>query len=428
MFSYRLSRLAPKIIFAFAAASLLFSVSAHAEDQIEFLTGLSVRGKVTKIDKENRIIHFETTVAGRKSVRKYEYARIHKVNYRGKEHVLNKMQGGTSQNAVLTPAEVLKKVKEEGSQTPTWYAATQVEHPKSLDLSWPIKPPKEGWNSQRNVGQYLWDVIYPNPGRWQSGIRLVQHLLEQHEGNRTLVKRDRRTLGSMYFRLFQDYPRAAYWLQLGQVTKNDNEATMLAECYWRMGSRELGLDWLRSNRVSVGKIKLLGDMGETDFAVGLTKSFGNSNAKHQAFLAAGDALRLAKRYDEAIAFYKKVLAAKPHKNAQYNARFRGRAQESITAIKLFEQFDLNRQADGTFKASSVGYNGPIEVEVVVKDKSIESVRVLKHREKQFYSAINDTTNQIVKSQDIREIDGTTSATITSQAIVNATAKALGSTQ
>jgi len=50
--------------------------------------------------------------------------------------------------------------------------------------------------------------------------------------------------------------------------------------------------------------------------------------------------------------------------------------------------------------------------------------VIKHVEKQFYAAITDTTNQIVKKQSVNGIDATSRATITSQAIVNATAKAL----
>ena len=48
----------------------------------------------------------------------------------------------------------------------------------------------------------------------------------------------------------------------------------------------------------------------------------------------------------------------------------------------------------------------------------------RHHEKQFYSAIEDTTAQIVKEQGFTGIDATSGATITSEAIINATAKAL----
>jgi uncharacterized protein with FMN-binding domain len=60
----------------------------------------------------------------------------------------------------------------------------------------------------------------------------------------------------------------------------------------------------------------------------------------------------------------------------------------------------------------------------VKAGRIEDVRVSKHTEKQFYSSIADTTRQIIQKQGVKGIDATASATITSEAIINATAKAL----
>ena len=55
---------------------------------------------------------------------------------------------------------------------------------------------------------------------------------------------------------------------------------------------------------------------------------------------------------------------------------------------------------------------------------IEAVRVVHHKEKQFYSAIDDTTRKIVQRQGVKGVDATSSATITSNAIINASAKAL----
>ena len=62
--------------------------------------------------------------------------------------------------------------------------------------------------------------------------------------------------------------------------------------------------------------------------------------------------------------------------------------------------------------------------VVVKNARIESVRVTQHTEKQFYSAITDTTARIIAKQGVKGVDMTSGATITAEAIVNATAKAL----
>ena len=41
-------------------------------------------------------------------------------------------------------------------------------------------------------------------------------------------------------------------------------------------------------------------------------------------------------------------------------------------------------ADGTYRASSVAYNGSLEVEVNVRQGRLTGVRVTSHREKQFY--------------------------------------------
>jgi uncharacterized protein with FMN-binding domain len=82
-------------------------------------------------------------------------------------------------------------------------------------------------------------------------------------------------------------------------------------------------------------------------------------------------------------------------------------------------------ADGSYKASSQGYEGPIEVTVAVAGGRIEDVRVTNHKEKQFYSALTDTPQKIIAKQSVKGIDTTSNATITSEAIVNATAKAIG---
>jgi uncharacterized protein with FMN-binding domain len=96
----------------------------------------------------------------------------------------------------------------------------------------------------------------------------------------------------------------------------------------------------------------------------------------------------------------------------------------VEAIELFELSDVKNVADGTYRASSTAYTGPLEVEVEVAGGRIESVAVVKHTEKQFYSAITDTPQQIIDKQSVKGIDTTSRATITSVAIINATAKAL----
>ena len=63
-------------------------------------------------------------------------------------------------------------------------------------------------------------------------------------------------------------------------------------------------------------------------------------------------------------------------------------------------------------------------EVVVSRGKIKDVRVTQMKDKQFYSALTDVPQQIVARQSVEGIDAFSGATVTSQAIVNATAKAL----
>ena len=59
---------------------------------------------------------------------------------------------------------------------------------------------------------------------------------------------------------------------------------------------------------------------------------------------------------------------------------------------------------------------------------IAAVQVTRHTEKQYYSSITDTCAQIIKKQGAKGVDATSGATITSEAILNASIKALGKAQ
>ena len=60
----------------------------------------------------------------------------------------------------------------------------------------------------------------------------------------------------------------------------------------------------------------------------------------------------------------------------------------------------------------------------VRGKKIEDVKVTQHKEKQYYSALTDVPSQIIAKQGVKGVDATSRATITGDAIINATAKAL----
>ena len=406
-----------------------------AQDAVEFLNGTKLEGKLLKIRTQDKNFDFQSVIGGKEVKRTYDYSQVHAVVIRNKRHILT--QKPTEQTAAssatigLYPAgvtprsrkEVTEKVEQAGRRLPSWYGTTQMNLPPKLDLSWPLKP-KGQWNSSVNVGQFIWDRVNPNAGRWKQGIKLVHECMNKHAHSEALLQRDQQKLGTMYFTLLQDYEHAAYWLQKANSQPSTPSGVHLAECYWRLGNREMAMELLSSSRLHFDAIKLFGDMGELDQALRLAERFRKSNAINEAFLNAGDACRKAGKLELAINYYNDVLTNNAARNEQYKKRFRDRASGAIEAINLFEKADVSKVADGTYSDSSSAYNGKLDIEIRVGDGRIESLRVTNHKEKQYYAALTDTPNQIISKQSIRGIDGTSGATITSQAIVHATAKAL----
>ena len=323
-----------------------------------------------------------------------------------------------------TKAEIEELINTVGKTKPDWFDSVKLEYPRTLDLNWPQPPPMREWNNQRNVGQYVWDIINPNESKWKSGIRFMHFMLEKHANNVELRTRIMQSLGGMYFNFFRDYPRAAFWLRAAGVDGNSPQCVRLAECYFRMGNKEMAKELLDQPQVYFGAIKLWADMGELDKALRVAGAFAE-RFPDMVYLSAGDACRTVGKLDDAVAYYGTVLTfPATGRMAKRILRNQQRAQENIDSIKLYESLELSRVPDGKYTGKAPGYAGDVYIEVVVADGRIQSVRVTQHKEKQFYSAIEDTPAQIVKEQGFTGIDATTGATITSEAIINATAKAL----
>ena len=60
---------------------------------------------------------------------------------------------------------------------------------------------------------------------------------------------------------------------------------------------------------------------------------------------------------------------------------------TLQAIKVIDNLDLKRIADGTYTASSLGYSSQVEVSVTIKAGHIDSAKVSQHHEKQYYASI-----------------------------------------
>ena len=255
-----------------------------------------------------------------------------------------------AERVTRTQAEVEALIKKVGASSPQWWDSVKLTYPKTLDLNWPMKAPGK-WNNQVNVGQYIWDVINPNPGRWKEGIRLVHHLMIKHQNDRAKLARAMQSLGAMFHNFTQDWPRAVFWWRMSQKYGGQVDPTRLANCYWQMGcepmTREMltriGSDYTRNGAV----IKLWADMGEIDKALQLAETKARTNRPQIAYLAAANACRQAGQYAKALNYYQKAVnAPQPAKKNLDLTRARQQAQEAIEAIKLYEMLDLSRVKDG----------------------------------------------------------------------------------
>jgi len=229
----------------------------------------------------------------------------------------------------------------------------------------------------------------------------------------------------MYAHLLEDYPHAAFWAR-----KHARDPILLADCYWKMGCKVMATEILaRINGDPTRNctiVKLWSDMGELDKALRIAEQEAERGRPVVAYLAAADACRKVGRYPQALAYYEKAVANDTNPRATAAKMNTQRALAGIEAIKVFELLDLSRIADGQYKGSSYAFTGPLELTVTVKSGQIEAVRVSKHTEKQFYSSITDTTGQIILKQSLKGVDATSGATVTSEAIIQATGKALAS--
>ena len=329
-------------------------------------------------------------------------------------------------SATRSKAEIEELIDGVGKTPPEWYDSVKLDYPRSLDLNWPQPPPTKEWDARRNVGQYVWEIINANPSKWKSGVRFMHFMLEKHANNVQLRTRVMQTMGRMYFDFFRDYPRAAFWWRAAGVDKAElPQGVHLAECYWRMGNEKMAKDLLGKLPNFYQAIKLWADMGETDKALRVAGAFAQSGYTDMAYLGAGDACRTVGKLDDAVAYYEHVLTLRASgRMAKRIQRNQQRARANIEGIKLYDLLDLSRVPDGKYSGKAPAYAGDLYIEVTVGQGRIVSVRVTDHKEKQFFSALEDTTAQIVKEQGFTGIDATTGATITSEAIINATAKAL----
>jgi len=321
-------------------------------------------------------------------------------------------------------AEVRALIKRIGPTPPDWFQATPLRYPKTLDMSW-TDTPGAPWDPSKNVGQFIWTTINENESRWKEGVRFLHYFLVLNEKNPELSKKTMKALGHMYHNLHQDWARAAFWWEQAGDTDNID----LAHCYFKLGSKAMATQILQRYPEDYTRhcslARLWSEMGENDKALEMALDRAKETPD-VGFLAAGDICRVIGRSKEALGHYQKVLDTNDGSRDLKQAK--ERAQASLDAVKLVDALDIKRVPDGSYNDSSVGYSGQVLVEVSVAGGRISDVRVTKHTEKQWYSSITDTRRQILLKQGAKGVDATSGATITSEAMLNATLKALANEQ
>ena len=402
----------------FFSLSLCMAVDSWAADQLEFMNGTKVTGKLVTFDNKAKQLTFEFTFNNRQLKRTFPYAQIHALTWNEKRHVLTAKAANPAAQPARTQAQVEAVIAQAGQTPPAWLKDTRLNYPRGLDLNWPLPPPK-GWNNQKNIGQFVWDIINPNPNRWREGIRFMQFLKDRPGTSGTVRRQAHKALGNMYFIFLQDYARAAYWWRQAGAHKHEHYNNQLAECYFRLGNKAMAEAQLRGARQGPGTIKLYGAIGELDTGLRLLRSMSNPGVLMHGHISAGDACRQAGRTREAIDYYQKAHDSKEAKDP-----IRKRMVDCIAALRLEQKANLAQVNDGTYQGISTGYSGPLHVTATVKAGRLTEMKITRHREKQFYSSLTDTRAQLLAKQSVRGIDATSRATITSQAIVNATAQAL----
>lgn len=409
--------------------------SASAQDLVEFLNGTTITGTIKEIRKSDKEFDIEVKIGNRAMIRSYSFSQVHAVTMQGKRYVLTWKQAPPSAAGEVTRSrdEVNRLINELGTSPPDWFDSVSLNYPRSIDLSWP--QPSGPWDPRKNVGQFMWSVINENPGRWKEGTKFMHHVLSINQDNPEVQQKAFTQLGHCYHDLLGDWARGACWWRKRQ--RHDmNSFLGLANCYWKLGCKEMAVEQLSGIRTDFSRygsaVKLWSDLGELDRALALAEASAQAGYPGGAYASAGDACRRHKRYTEAIAYYRKAIAlpmtytqnnGKRQKNAIL-VRNQERAQTAVDNIKLFETLDVSRIPDGTYTGTSLAYAGDLTVAVTVKSGRMTAVRVTENKDKQYYAALTDTPKQIIAKQALQGIDATTGATITAQAIVDATAGAL----
>ncbi|MBN2591058.1 MAG: FMN-binding protein [Sedimentisphaerales bacterium] len=383
-----------------------------------------------------------------------------------------------------TKAEIDALIENVGGTAPDWWDSVEFRIPETLDMNWPVRiAVQQGFggrggrnqfggrggrggfrnmggrgnfgvqqaatsnlDNSRSIDNFLVQVIYPNDSRYKTGIKLINHLMILHKDDTQKLARSLSTLGDMFYNLLEDYARAAFWWQKASQMSGSVDTLKLARCYYELGSKSAAYEFLTTSNSGYrgnnkDTIKFWANIGEVDMALEMIESnsqtnmnmggrFSRGSSQGVDYMFAAEICRMAGRYEQAAVYYEKIINS--ISNNFSNFRSRGgsssdRAKANMEVVKLLHNLDLKQIPDGTYTSNAVGYGGTLYVNVTVARKRIVSVEVTQHRETySYFSRAIQTARKIVSKQDFKGVDIISGATITSDAIINAAAKALAS--
>ncbi len=189
----------------------------------------------------------------------------------------------------------------------------------------------------------------------------------------------------------------------------------------------MAIDTLRqyAGNNTKAEVKLWADLGEFKTAASLCSRISPHDIRSYLM---GEIFRLQGDYQKALSYFQQTIAVKKSSSSRRYDQYVKRARSAAAAIKLFELLDLRRVPNGVYRDKSTGYAGDVQIEATIRGGRIIGLKVTRHREKQYYASLTDTPARIIKKQSLKGISATTGATLTSEAIINATAKALAGGQ
>ena len=139
----------------------------------------------------------------------------------------------------------------------------------------------------------------------------------------------------------------------------------------------------------------------------------------------GDLYAKMRKTDLARRHYRRAAELFPTSRQPYGRHLLKRHAERVrTKIELLDMksLDFGRLRDGSYRGTTIGYRGDITVTVTVRGGKVADVKT-QHKEDIEQGATRIVPERIVKAQSL-EVDGITGATITSEAIVIGTFRAL----